>query len=121
MKTKSNLARWLLATSLVASTGSSCLAGDLSMEFGYRYVMALSIRDQRFNCPDVKDVQDVGYEWEGVVMKVTCGPFGAQAGWADRPLRVTAYTEGDYTTSRWHEPNLTARQVRYLTSSLQRL
>ena len=50
------------------------------MEFGYRYVMALSIRDQGFNCPDVKDVEDVGYEWEGVVMKVTCGPFGAQAG-----------------------------------------
>jgi hypothetical protein len=76
------------------------------MEFGYRYVMALSIRDQGFNCPEVKDVQDVGYEWEGVVMKVTCGPFGAQAAWADRPLRVTAYTDGDYTTTRWHEPKI---------------
>jgi hypothetical protein len=84
-----------------AAVGAASAADENRLPVGVRHVMAVVIQEYGFNCPAVKDIQEVGYEWPGYVMKVTCGPFGDAQGWSDRPLRVVGYTEGDYTVTRW--------------------
>jgi hypothetical protein len=81
--------------------GAASAADENRLPIGVRHVIAVVIEEYGFNCPAVKDIQEVGYEWPGYVMKVTCGPFGDAQGWPDRPLRVVGYTEGDYTVTRW--------------------
>src|SRR5215213_1715603 len=59
-----------------------------------------------YNCPDVKRMVDLGPDKWGSVLKITCGPVGRDETWDDRPLRVTAYAEGDFTTKPWPEQRL---------------
>jgi hypothetical protein len=86
--------------SIVALPGT---AAELDLMVGLRSVMAAAIRDDGYNCPDVKRIVDTGPDKFGSVLKVTCGPVGRDEVWEDRPLRVTAYLEGDFTTKHWHE------------------
>ena len=74
-------------------------AGDLDLMVGLRSVIAAAIRDAGYNCPDVKRMVDLGPDNWGSVLKITCGPVGRDETWDDRPLRVTAYAEGDFRRS----------------------
>ena len=78
-------------------------AGDFDLMFGLRSVLAAAIRDDGYNCPDVKRLVDLGPDRFGSVLKITCGPLGRDESWEDRPLRVTAYIEGDFSTKLWRE------------------
>jgi hypothetical protein len=49
---------------------------------------------------------DLGPDKWGSVLKITCGPVGRDETWDDRPLRVTAYAEGDFSTKPWREQRL---------------
>ena len=88
------------ATLLLALPAS---ASELDLMVGLRSVMAAAIRDEGYNCPDVKRIVDTGPDKFGSVLKVTCGPLGGDEAWEDRPLRVTAYLEGDFTTKPWRD------------------
>jgi hypothetical protein len=81
-------------------------AGDLDLMVGFRSVMAAAIRDDGYNCPDVKRMVDLGPDAWGSVLKVVCGPIGREEAWDDRPLRVTAYLEGDFSTKPWRDQRL---------------
>ena len=78
-------------------------AGELDLMVGLRSVMASAIRDEGYNCPDVKRITDTGPDRFGSVLKVVCGPLGRDEAWDYRPLRVTAYIEGDFSTKPWRE------------------
>jgi hypothetical protein len=78
-------------------------AAELDLMVGLRSVMAAAIREEGYNCPDVKRIVDTGPDKFGSVLKVTCGPVGRDEVWEDRPLRVTAYLEGDFTTKPWRD------------------
>jgi hypothetical protein len=78
-------------------------ASELGLMVGLRSVMAAAIRDEGYNCPDVKRIVELGPDKFGSVMKVVCGPVGRDESWDERPLRVTAYLEGDYTAKPWRE------------------
>ena len=86
--------------------GLPACAGDLHLMVGLRSVMAAAIRDDGYNCPDVKRMVDVGPDAYGSVLKVVCGPIGREEAWDDRPLRVTAYIEGDFSTKPWRDQRL---------------
>jgi hypothetical protein len=49
----------------------------------------------------VKRIVDTGPDKFGSVLKVICGPLGEDEVWDDRPLKVTAYLEGDVTAKPW--------------------
>lgn len=92
--------------SLAATVALACFpaaASEFDLMVGFRSVLAAAIRDDGYNCPDVKHIVDLGPDPFGVVLKVTCGPVGPRDGWRKRPLRVTAYVEGDFSTRRWRE------------------
>jgi hypothetical protein len=95
------------ALALIASF-LACPAGaaEFHLMVGLRSTMAAAIREEGYNCPDVKSIVDTGPDRFGSVLKVTCGPIGRDEIWGERPLRVTAYIEGDFTTKPWrdHEP-----------------
>jgi hypothetical protein len=78
-------------------------AAEFDLMVGLRSTMAAAIRDDGYNCPDVKRIVDIGPDKFGSVLKVTCGPIGQDETWDDRPLRVTAYIEGDFTTKLWRD------------------
>jgi hypothetical protein len=97
-----------MSRTLLAILGFSTLtfpsaAGDLDLMVGLRSTMAAAIRDDGYNCPDVKRIVDTGPDRFGSVLKVVCGPVGRDEAWDDRPLRVTAYLEGDYSTKPWRD------------------
>lgn len=87
----------------LAAVAAPAAAGDLDLMVGFRTVLAAAIRDDGYNCPDVKDVRELGPDEFGAVLKVTCGPVGRSDRWQERPLRVTAYVEGDFSTRPWGE------------------
>jgi hypothetical protein len=95
----------MMRATLVAAISSglalTASAGDLDLMVGLRSVIAAAIRDDGYNCPDVKRMVDLGPDKWGSVLKITCGPVGRDETWDDRPLRVTAYAEGDFTTKPW--------------------
>jgi hypothetical protein len=78
-------------------------AGELDLMVGLRSVIAAAIRDDGYNCPDVKRLVDLGPDSFGSVLKITCGPLGRDEAWEDRLLRVTAYIEGDFSTRPWRD------------------
>jgi len=88
------------------TSGLPARAGDLDLMVGLRSVMAAAIRDDGYNCPDVKRMVDLGPDAWGSVLKVVCGPIGREEAWDDRPLRVTAYLEGDFSTKPWRDQRL---------------
>src|SRR4051794_24754465 len=90
-------ARTLLLTMLTPP----CSADDFPLLAGLRSVLASSIQDDGFICPDVKSIEEIGFIDTGVVLKVTCGPLGKEVAWPERALRVVAYPEGDFTAARW--------------------
>src|SRR3954470_24144963 len=55
-------------------------AGDLDLMVGLRSVIAAAIRDDGYNCPDVKRMVDLGPDNWGSVLKITCGPGGTRPG-----------------------------------------
>jgi len=81
----------------VSSLAYPTAAAEFDLMVGLRSTMAAAIRDDGYNCPDVKP------DKFGSVLKVTCGPIGQDETWDDRPLRVTAYIEGDFTTKLWRD------------------
>lgn len=93
--------RRLILAAMVAGTASQAPAAELDLMVGFRSVMAAAIRDEGYNCPDVKRVVHAGPDRFGTVLKVTCGPLGQDEAWEDKPLRVTAYLEGDFTAKPW--------------------
>ncbi|MFL5218053.1 MAG: hypothetical protein ACJ8DO_05210 [Microvirga sp.] len=97
----------MMRATLVAAISSGLAlpasAGDLDLMVGLRSVIAAAIRDDGYNCPDVKRMVDLGPDNWGSVLKITCGPVGRDETWDDRPLRVTAYAEGDFSTKPWRE------------------
>src|SRR5215216_6947721 len=97
----------MMRATLVAAISSglalSAAAGDLHLMVGLRSVIAAAIRDDGYNCPDVKRMIDLGPDRWGSVLKITCGPLGRDEAWDDRPLRVTAYAEGDFSTMPWRD------------------
>src|SRR4051794_37851289 len=56
-------------------------AGDLDLMVGLRSVIAAAIRDDGYNCPDVKRMIDLGPDKWGSVLKITCGPVGGDESW----------------------------------------
>lgn len=100
----------MMRATLVAAISSGLAlpasAGDLDLMVGLRSVIAAAIQDAGYNCPDVKRMVDLGPDNWGSVLKITCGPVGRDEFWDDRPLRVTAYAEGDFTTKPWREQRL---------------
>lgn len=95
--------RCLALASALAAIAAPAAAGELDLMVGFRSVLAAAIRDDGYNCPDVKDIRHLGPDAFGSVLKVTCGPIDRSEGWKERPLRVTAYVEGDFSTRRWAE------------------
>ena len=93
----------LFIRTLPVLLGLPAQAGDLDLMVGLRSVMAAAIRDDGYNCPDVKRMVDLGPDAYGSVLKVVCGPIGREEAWDDRPLRVTAYLEGDFSTKPWRD------------------
>jgi hypothetical protein len=97
----------MMRATLVAAISSGlalpAAAGDLDLMVGLRSVIAAAIQDAGYNCPDVKRMVDLGPDNWGSVLKITCGPVGRDETWDDRPLRVTAYAEGDFSTKPWRE------------------
>jgi hypothetical protein len=93
----------LAAFSVLFALALPAAAGDLDLMVGLRSTMAAAIRDDGYNCPDVKRIVDIGPDRFGAILKVTCGPIGRDETWDERPLRVTAYLEGDYSTKPWRE------------------
>jgi hypothetical protein len=96
--------RLFLAAGLAAGFSAATLpapAAELDLMVGFRSVMAAAIRDEGYNCPDVKRIVDTGPDKFGSVLRVTCGPVGRDEVWEDRPLRVTAHLEGDFTAKPW--------------------
>ncbi|HEX8165642.1 MAG TPA: hypothetical protein VF601_07625 [Beijerinckiaceae bacterium] len=77
------------------------VAGEFDLMVGLRSVIAAAVRDDGYNCPDVKRMVDLGPDRFGTVLKIVCGPLGREEAWDDRPLRVTAYIEGDFSTKPW--------------------
>src|SRR3954471_4623186 len=98
--------RAILVAAISSSFAAPASAGDLHLMVGLRSVIATAIRDDGYNCPDVKRMVDLGPDKWGSVLKITCGPVGRDETWADRPLRVTASAEGDFTTKPGREPRL---------------
>lgn len=96
------MGRLIVAAMLAAACPAAAAEFDLMV--GFRSVLAAAIRDDGYNCPDVKQILHLGPDDFGTVLKVTCGPLDAGEGWRERPLRVTAYVEGDFSTRRWREP-----------------
>lgn len=95
--------RRLILAAAVASASCPAAANEFDLMVGFRSVLAAAIRDEGYNCPDVKHILHLGPDAFGVVLKVTCGPVGPREGWRERPLRVTAYVEGDFSTRRWQQ------------------
>ena len=95
--------RTLLAVLAFSPLAFPSAAADLDLMVGLRSTMAAAIRDDGYNCPDVKRILDTGPDRFGSVLKVVCGPLGRDEAWDDRPLRVTAYIEGDYSTKPWRD------------------
>ena len=93
-------------SALVSVLGFPAAAGELDLMVGLRSVIAAAIRDDGYNCPDVKRMVDLGPDAWGSVLKVVCGPIGREETWDDRPLRVTAYLEGDFSTKPWRDQRL---------------
>ena len=92
----------LLALALALSAPAlPAAAGEFDLMVGLRSVIAAAVRDDGYNCPDVKRLVDLGPDKFGSVLKVTCGPLGRDEAWDDRPLRVIAYLEGDFSTKPW--------------------
>jgi hypothetical protein len=79
--------RRLILAAMVAGTASQAPAAELDLMVGFRSVMAAAIRDEGYNCPDVKRVVHTGPDRFGTVLKVTCGPLGQDEAWEDKPLR----------------------------------
>src|SRR3954464_12218605 len=98
--------RAILVAAITSSFAAPASAGDLDLMVGLRSVIAAAIRDDGYNCPDVKRMVDLGPAKWGSGPKTTCGPVGRDETWDDRPLRVTAYAEGDFTTKPWREQRL---------------
>jgi hypothetical protein len=96
--------RHLLAAAVLSALALPAHAGELDLMVGLRSVIAAAIRDDGYNCPDVKRMVDLGPDRFGSVLKITCGPLGRDEAWDDRPLRVTAYIEGDFSTKPWRDP-----------------
>jgi hypothetical protein len=99
-------------------------SNDFHLMVGFRSVIASFIADDGFSCPDVKRMTDARFDRDGnAVMKVVCGPVGSGAEWGHRPLRVIAYTEGDFSTAPWREdapasalaPAVSASVAAYIT------
>jgi len=99
----SSLMRPVLFAAISSILAAPASAGDLDLMVGLRSVIATAIRDDGYNCPDVKRMIDLGPDRWGSVLKITCGPLGRDEAWDDRPLRVTAYAEGDFSTTPWRE------------------
>jgi hypothetical protein len=96
--------RGLILAATLAGTSLPAEAAELDLMVGFRSVMAAAIRDEGYNCPDVKRVVDTGPDKFGSVLKVACGPLGRDEVWDHKPLRVTAYLEGDFTAKPWRAP-----------------
>lgn len=96
--------RHLALAAMLVSATVPAVAAELDLMFGFRAVLAAAIRDDGYNCPDVKHILHLGPDDFGTVLKVTCGPLDPGEGWRERPLRVTAYVEGDFSTRRWRDP-----------------
>src|SRR5215203_7312101 len=75
----------MMRATLVAAISSglalSAAAGDLDLMVGLRSVIAAAIRDDGYNCPDVKRMVDLGPDDWGSVLKITCGPVGRDETW----------------------------------------
>jgi hypothetical protein len=87
----------LILAAIVSITPLAASAAEFDLMVGFRSVLAAAIRDEGYNCPDVKRIVDAGPDRFGSVIKVICGPLGHDELWDDKPLRVTAYLEGDFT------------------------
>ena len=93
---------------IVRSFYAVCLAtpalgDDMRLMVGLRSTMATAIRDYGYPCPDVKDYLPLEFVEDGRVFKVVCGPLGDFAQGPASVLRVTAYTQGDFTAYPWQE------------------
>jgi hypothetical protein len=90
---------------LLASAAPGARASaDFHLMVGLRSVIASFIADDGYACPDVKRMTQVRFDEDGnAVLKVICGPLGSRAEWGHKPLRVTAYLEGDFSTGPWRE------------------
>ena len=75
----------MMRATLVAAISSGLAlpasAGDLDLMVGLRSVIAAAIRDDGYNCPDVKRMVDLGPDNWGSVLKITCGPVGRDETW----------------------------------------
>jgi len=70
-------------------------AGDLDLMFGLRSTMASAMRDHGLDCPDVRQIVELGTREDAILLEVRCGPLGGPA--FGRAVRVFAYVDGDYS------------------------
>lgn len=71
-------------------------AGDLDLMVGLRSTMASAMRDHGLDCPDVKQIIEIGPKEDAILLQVRCGPLGGGPAF-DRAVRVFAYVDGDYS------------------------
>ncbi len=71
-------------------------AGDLDLMVGLRSTMATAMREQGLDCPDVKQIVEIGPKEDAILLQVRCGPLGRGPAF-DWPVRVFAYVDGDYS------------------------
>jgi hypothetical protein len=109
------LLAYLLLSGLVPNgeVGRAHASTDFDLMVGFRTVVAVSISDDGYSCPDLKRLTAVNYDGEGnAIWKVTCGPLGSLTEWAHKPMRVVAYPEGDYSSAPWRDEALVRVQGR---------
>ena len=86
-----------IVLSVVASLASlPAHAGDLDLMVGLRSTMASAMRDHGLDCPDVKQIVEIGPKEDAILLQVRCGPLG-DGSIFDRAVRVFAYVDGDYS------------------------
>jgi hypothetical protein len=94
----------LCGSLLVSAAPGARASADFHLMVGLRSVIAGFIADEGYVCPDVKRMTQIRFDEDGnAVLKVICGPIGSAAEWGHKPLRVTAYPEGDFSTGPWRE------------------
>ena len=71
-------------------------AGDLDLMVGLRSTMATAMSDHGLDCPDVKQIVEIGPKEDAILLQVRCGPLGDGPAF-DRAVRVFAYVDGDYS------------------------
>ena len=72
--------RRLVLAATLSAAAPPAPGAELDLMVGFRSVMAAGIREEGYNCPDVKRIVDAGPDRFGSVLKVVCGPVGRDEG-----------------------------------------